>query len=779
MTPEVPPEGRLARHGGRLFDVSVALGLIVATTAVLFATNDIGFVRDEAFYFAHSETYQEWFVRFEDAEQRADALRDGDITRTWRNNHEHPPLNKILAGYAWRLFGRKLRPIGNLRRLPKDGGGGIRADVERLAPAQGFEIGARVNLLAPQLVGVPDDLDARLLVTATVHQRDGWRATLLLDEGLSIEQLLEACRPAGSTLADGLTLRTTCEAVEQRPAYLMSESDAMRLPAEVFAGLLIAALWLVARGLFGGVAVARPFALLAAVGWLCLPRTFFHAHLSVFDTTITALLFMTTVAWYRALRSPAWILPAALLWGVSLLAKHNALVLPLPLLVHWLWDASAEGRFPPARLSLARSLLALVAAVLAWPFGPLVAAAVAVALLWDGREPLRLPAVPRVFFAMLFIGPMLLFAGWPLLWVDPADNLMRWIEFHVHHEHYMQTWFHQVLAYPPFPVVFPVGMTLLTWTLPLLVAFAIGLPVVALPPLVRGLRILAAPAGGVRRIVDRIRLGHYTASAANRDHETELANEAGADAHLAGAPRHWPGVACTAAERGFDRLILLSIIWPIGLIAMPSTPIFGGVKHWVLAWAFMLLVAARGLDTVWRLLAWRLLAWRQRVQDSSRAGCWRRRAGLAVLPWLMTGLVLLPSAQATWDVHPHGTAYYNELIGGIPGAAEAGMQRQFWGGATRSGLDEVNRLAPRGARVWFHNAAWGSFQMYAREGSFRSDLRYGGDPGGSAMGFYHHQKDHDDYELEAMQSYHVRSPVMQVSIEGVPMLSVYRRPPPR
>ena len=182
--------------------------------------------------------------------------------------------------------------------------------------------------------------------------------------------------------------------------------------------------------------------------------------------------------------------------------------------------------------------------------------------------------------------------------------------------------------------------------------------------------------------------------------------------------------------------------------------------------ALPILIAAHGARQVWYGLC------RRWITDAARAP----RLLATVAAWLLVALVALPSARATREVHPHGTAYYNELIGGLPGAADARMQRQFWGGATRDGLEAVNRRAPKGARIWFHKCAWTSFVMYQREGWFRRDLSYAGTPKGSAMGFYHHQKDHDDYELECMAEYGVKSPVMQMSIEGVPMLSVYQRP---
>ena len=113
------------------------------------------------------------------------------------------------------------------------------------------------------------------------------------------------------------------------------------------------------------------------------------------------------------------------------------------------------------------------------------------------------------------------------------------------------------------------------------------------------------------------------------------------------------------------------------------------------------------------------------------------------------------------------------------GAAEVGMQRQFWGGSTREGLEWVNQHAPANTAIWFHKCAWWAYLMYQREGWFRRDLRYSPGPEGTPMGFYHHQKDHDDFEVDAMREYGSRAPVFQASIDGVPMLSVYQRAAPK
>ncbi|MBI5608856.1 MAG: glycosyltransferase family 39 protein [Deltaproteobacteria bacterium] len=723
-------------------DVLAAAVLFAAALATTVATDDMGFVRDEAFYFAHAETYQDWFVRVENGgEERVKALQHKEILDTWRNNSEHPPLDKILFGFAWRGLGRKLRPVQNIAVGPE---GERRLEVGGLGPSHGFQVGSAVTVLSPQEVGKGSQVGPRRLLQGVVTERRPDLAIVKLPIDVDLTKLKTTCAAPGPA-ADGTIYRTGCEAVERRWSYILSESAAMRLPGAAFGALMVALIYLAARGFFAGRVTAagvgalrRPFALLAAVGYLCIPQAFWNAHLCTFDTTIAALLLLTTAAWHRALASRPWVYIAAVAWGLALLAKHNALFLPVPLLGHWLWTSVREGRVHLHVEAGRKQRVAYVAAALlfgvlgAW-LHPLLGVGFALIALVTPRIRVEIPPVPGVFLAMLLIGPAILVAGWPLLWVDSLDNLLRWIEFHLHHEHYMQYWFGHVLQYPPFPAIYSWSMTALTWPISLLAAFAVGMVAVYGPQRWR-------------------RRGQAA------DHERRQGWLYAEQSTIDGR---------TPEQRSWDRLVLLSAIWPMALISMPGTPIFGGTKHWMPAFPFMLLIAARGVQAVWQQLC-------QRWADADGEPKWFGTA----LSWLLALGLLAPAAQATADTYVHGSAYFNELVGGIPGAATAGMQRQFWGGSTRDGLEYVNAHAPANATIWFHKSAWGAYQMYQREGWFRRDLRYGGGPEGTAMGFFHHQKDHDDFELDLMRDYRHRQPAFQSALSGVPILSVYQRPLP-
>jgi hypothetical protein len=152
-----------------------------------------------------------------------------------------------------------------------------------------------------------------------------------------------------------------------------------------------------------------------------------------------------------------------------------------------------------------------------------------------------------------------------------------------------------------------------------------------------------------------------------------------------------------------------------------------------------------------------------------------------------------PMIHATFAVHPFGTGYYNELIGGVRGAADRGMMRQYWGYATRAALDTLNREAPEGASVFTHNTtAWG---WYVGDGLVRDDIREVPTLGLHGLrranyALFNHQRSFLNTELgtgrpgllDIWRRYDTMAPISVWGVNGVPMLSLYgerrvREPP--
>ncbi len=696
----------------------------------------MGFARDESFYFRYSHIYQDWFSRVAhrtgDEAPGQGPLDRADVLATWRENFEHPPLMKVLFGFSWRLFAEKQRPL-------KVGPGG-RLTVVDLTESDAFEVGDHVELIPPTPIPeTPWNEDNRYAIplpperpaavaTAVVASRTPKEAVLTLD-GAALSQLESTCRaPAAPVPSAESRIDTTapwvvgCRAVA--PGVL-PEHQAMRLPTWVFYALLIAILYLFGTELFG-----RRAGLFAAVAFFWAPHHFFHGHLCTFDMPVTTMIVATTYAFWKSLESRFWVYGTAVLWGLSLLTKLNGYFIPVPFVVAWLypwlWDRSialvarlrehlAAGTLvsahwrPAAQLGVVLGATLLVAVTL----GKLPA--VVVLLLGVALLPARgadggsfWPPMPAAFLWMLAIGLPMQFVLWPQMWFDTAENFGRYVSFHVGHVHYPQEYFGDLLNVPPFPVSYPFVMTLLTVPVPVQALMALGLILLFVT-------------------------------------------------HRRSVPV-------------FERVLLFgSALLPIGIIALPSTPIFGGVKHWMATLAFGALIGGFAFE-------WLLVRTVDRLAARVSAGAARLLRVAAPI-----GLVALVTASgAVASVHSvaWGTGYWNELIGGTQGAADSRMMRKFWGFGAGYALDYVNAHAPRGATVAFHESTWDAHDWYQRAGLLREDLRWTRNPPARCRAgdlfIFHHQGPMAQDEIAVRASFDVQGPVKTFALDGVPMVSIYR-----
>jgi hypothetical protein len=207
--------------------------------------------------------------------------------------------------------------------------------------------------------------------------------------------------------------------------------------------------------------------------------------------------------------------------------------------------------------------------------------------------------------------------------------------------------------------------------------------------------------------------------------------------------------------RGHAWLMGLFTLFPMVVISLPSTPIFGGTKHWMPATPFLCILAGRGL-----------------VFLLSRAAAVvpLQRAYAVAVP-----LVLLTSVMGILRSAPHGQGYYNELAGGARGAADS-FQRHYWGSGSRPLFEVLNAQAPQNTRVFFNRTNHDSWRMYVRDGALRRDLGYAQSVGESQAAFAFHQWEHEHELYNTWNAYPLRRPVGGVYLEGgVPVTSLYVR----
>ncbi len=102
----------------RSIDPLIFVGLFVAYLAWLLSTaKDLGYARDEGFYFHAARTYGRWFeLLFTNPGQ---ALQPAIVDQHWQENHEHPALMKSLfwASQRW-LYGSVFEERGTAYRFP-------------------------------------------------------------------------------------------------------------------------------------------------------------------------------------------------------------------------------------------------------------------------------------------------------------------------------------------------------------------------------------------------------------------------------------------------------------------------------------------------------------------------------------------------------------------------------------------------------------------------------------------------------------------------------------
>lgn len=237
----------------------------------------------------------------------------------------------------------------------------------------------------------------------------------------------------------------------------LKQGEAMRLPAHLLTGILIAAVYL-----FGMLCFGRMAGLIGAAFTLFLPRLFFHAQLACFDVPVAAMIFLITFAYRRFQLAPSkkgGVLFGVLL-GLGLLTKHNTFFLPFVLWLHSVWERRALLR-GIGELPAAKKLAALGRCVVApW----------------------------MIYGAML--APLVYLACWPHLWPAPLSRFSAYVAFHLHHVHYNIEYLGTNYNRPPYPWHYVPVMTLLTTPVTVLVLSGLGLVLTWFSPRRRELFLL-------------------------------------------------------------------------------------------------------------------------------------------------------------------------------------------------------------------------------------------------------------------------------------------------
>ncbi|MBX7114908.1 MAG: glycosyltransferase family 39 protein [Myxococcaceae bacterium] len=495
---------------------------------------------------------------------------------------------------------------------------------------------------------------------------------------------------------------------------------AFRLPAFAFAALILPLIFALAKDRLG-----RPAAIFAAISFLLVPRQFFNAHLSCFDVPVAAMWLLVVYCFWKAQEAPRYWLYTGLAFGAAIATKHNAFFLPfvlIPFSLVWGWFASKEK--PAARSSFLQILGGFIAA--AAGYGLLV-------LLWgpEGFQQKFLLMSPQI---VLFVAAVV-FGGWKLRQLHREDDAtfravaplvaMAALGPVIFYLHWPYLWHHPVdrtAWYLAFHAThnhyawFYLGELLREPPFPLayvLVKTAMTVPTALFVPMVIGF------------IAMLIRAAR-------------------------GQATRW------------DFLVAAHAVASIAIISSPSVPHFGGVKHWFPSMPFLAMFAGAAV-----------MASAQGLEEWTRT---KTKALPSNAAFIGISVLLFASPLiATARYGEYGTSHYSELAGGLPGAASAGMQRQFWANNVTGVLEWINKNAQPGERVYLHECHAGQIHDYQRNGMLRTDLRFVGGPFDADIVAYQYHQEFREQEFNTWQALNTTRPATGLYLDETPQVIVYRR----
>jgi hypothetical protein len=228
------------------------------------------------------------------------------------------------------------------------------------------------------------------------------------------------------------------------PIPVMAESAAMRLPAALLAALAVCMLFVtgvrLSERLLSG--AQRPLlslsaGLLAAGGFILLPRVAFHASLHCFDLPIAVATLAVVLAYRRARSSLRWSLICGIGLGLAISIKHNALFVGPLLALHYYTSLWLQRR--------------------------------------GGKQVELAQLFPPCLIVPALVAPLVFFASWPWLWNHPIDRLFAYFEFHAQHSYYNMEFLGANYNRPPMPVAYPWLMTWATVPTSILILALAGL----------------------------------------------------------------------------------------------------------------------------------------------------------------------------------------------------------------------------------------------------------------------------------------------------------------
>jgi len=154
---------------------------------------------------------------------------------------------------------------------------------------------------------------------------------------------------------------------------------------------------------------------------------------------------------------------------------------------------------------------------------------------------------------------------------------------------------------------------------------------------------------------------------------------------------------------------------------------------------------------------------------------WAKKLGWGKIFYLLyASLFVWTVYSSIIKIHPYQSSYFNELIGGIDGAAQRGFEPEYWGNAYIGALEWLNKHPEN--KYWIYMAdlepkiLWG-WELYKKDGWLDKSIQFG-------------DKNNSDYLIllirpgffseEMWEYYKYRKPVFSVKLSQTNLVNIYK-----
>jgi 4-amino-4-deoxy-L-arabinose transferase-like glycosyltransferase len=200
--------------------------------------------------------------------------------------------------------------------------------------------------------------------------------------------------------------------------------------------------------------------------------------------------------------------------------------------------------------------------------------------------------------------------------------------------------------------------------------------------------------------------------------------------------------------------LLFNALFPLLLISLPSVPKYDGERLFLPAFPFICLIAGMGIQQIF---------------------LWAKKLGWGKIFYLLyASLFVWTVYSSIIKIHPYQSSYFNELIGGIDGAAQRGFEPEYWGNAYIGALEWLNKHPEN--KYWIYMAdlepkiLWG-WELYKKDGWLDKSIQFG-------------DKNNSDYLIllirpgffseEMWEYYKYRKPVFSVKLSQTNLVNIYK-----